>query len=88
MCGAVCGAVGACPAGRIVACGKPTHSPREDYPRCSVGWCAMQAGPELGGMGGRHAITYNFRGTYSLDPRATGCGRSPPSTRCAQRMRR
>ena len=40
---------GACLAGRIVANGKPLHSPREDDPRCSVGWCAMQAGPELAG---------------------------------------
>ena len=36
------------------------RSPREDYPRCSVGWCAMQAGPELGGMGGRHARSAQF----------------------------
>ena len=49
MCGAVCGAVGACLAGRIVANVETLRSPREDDPRCSVGWCAMQAGPELGG---------------------------------------
>ena len=39
----VCGAVGACLAGRIVANGKPTHSPRE-VTRGAAGWCAMQAG--------------------------------------------
>ena len=58
MCGAVCGAVGACRAGRIVAAIR--HSPREDYPRCSVGWCAMQAGPELGGMGRRYVSSVQF----------------------------
>ena len=57
---AVCGAVGACLAGRIVASVGMSHSPREDYPRCSVGWCAMQAGPELGGMGGRYASSAQF----------------------------
>ena len=50
VCGAVCGAVGACLAGRIVVSVNTRRSPREDYPRCSVGWCAgVQASPELGG---------------------------------------
>ena len=60
MCGAVCGAVGACLAGRIVANVETLRSPREDYPRCSVGWCAMQAGPELGGMeGGPSSVQFS-----------------------------
>ena len=48
----VCGAVGACLAGRIVANVETSRSPREDYPRCSVGWCAgVQASPESVGGG-------------------------------------
>jgi len=39
---------------------KRAHSPREDDPRCSVGLCAMQAGPELGGMGGRYVSSAQF----------------------------
>ena len=36
------------------------RSPREDDPRCSVGWCAMQAGPELGGMGEEYVSSVQF----------------------------
>ena len=81
---AVCGAVGACRAGRIVANGKPTHSPREDYPRCSVGWCEMQAGPELGGMGGRYVSSVQFSSVQSSSVQSRSVqfrAPTPPSSR-------
>ena len=56
----VCGAVGACLAGRIVVSVETSRSPRGDYPLCSVGLCAMQAGPVLGGMGGRYVSSVQF----------------------------
>ena len=52
---------GACLAGRIVVSVETSRSPREDYPRCSVGG-AVCGESGLGGMGGKQGSGGPLRG--------------------------